>query len=142
MLFTHPGPPDHVGLLILAGSSGRVGRARARLFAGHGLTTLAVRWFGGAGQPSAPCEVPLETFTAAVDLLAATGVSRIGILGTSKGAEAALLTAVRDPRVDVVAAILPPAHVLRYGGTAEVDARLGTDALATILAVLRGGISR
>ena len=95
------------GVLVLSGSSGRVERVRARLLAEAGLTALAIRWFGGPGQPPGICEVPLETFTAAVDLLQQHGARRIGVLGTSKGAEAAMLTAVHDPRVDAVVALSP-----------------------------------
>uniref|UniRef100_UPI000A96F827 acyl-CoA thioester hydrolase/BAAT C-terminal domain-containing protein n=1 Tax=Streptomyces scabiei TaxID=1930 RepID=UPI000A96F827 len=99
------------GVLVLAGSSGRVDRERARLLARQGMTALAIRWFGGPGQPPGICEVPLETFTAAVDLLRAHGAARVGILGSSKGAEAALLTAVHDPRVDAVVALSPTSRV-------------------------------
>ncbi|MFF7363746.1 acyl-CoA thioester hydrolase/BAAT C-terminal domain-containing protein [Streptomyces sp. NPDC008125] len=106
VLASPPGGSD-CGVLVLAGSSGRVERERARLLAGQGLTALAMRWFGGPGQPPGICEIPLETFTNAVGVLRSTGASRIGILGVSKGAEAALLTAVRDPRVDLVVALSP-----------------------------------
>ncbi|WP_319056574.1 acyl-CoA thioester hydrolase/BAAT C-terminal domain-containing protein, partial [Streptomyces europaeiscabiei] len=99
------------GVLVLAGSSGRVERERARLLARQGMTALAIRWFGGPGQPPGICEVPLETFTAAVDLLRARGAARVGILGSSKGAEAALLTAVHDSRVDAVVALSPTSRV-------------------------------
>ncbi|MFJ8870760.1 acyl-CoA thioester hydrolase/BAAT C-terminal domain-containing protein [Streptomyces sp. NPDC102473] len=81
------------------------------MLAQQGFTTLAIRWFGGPGQPPGICEVPLETFTAAVDFLRRSGAQRIGILGTSKGAEAALLTAVHDSRVDVAVALSPTSHV-------------------------------
>lgn len=100
-----------IGVLVLAGSSGRVERERARLLARQGMTAVSIRWFGGPGQSPGICEIPLETFTAAVDLLRRNGAERIGILGTSKGAEAALLTAVREPRVDVVVAVSPTAWV-------------------------------
>ncbi|TYB66745.1 acyl-CoA thioesterase [Nonomuraea sp. PA05] len=105
------GPGTRTGVLVLAGSSGRVDRERARLLAGQGVTALAIRWFGGPGQPPGICEVPLETFVSAVDLLEAAGVRRICLLGASKGAEAALLTAVRDPRVDAVVAMSPTSVV-------------------------------
>ncbi|MFJ8039253.1 acyl-CoA thioester hydrolase/BAAT C-terminal domain-containing protein [Kitasatospora sp. NPDC096147] len=95
------------GALVLGGSSGRVNRVRARLLAEQGVLALAVRWFGGPGQVPGVCEVPLETFVAAVDLLKSHGVERIVVLGTSKGAEAAMLTAVHDPRVDAVVAFSP-----------------------------------
>jgi acetyl esterase/lipase len=106
-----PAAGSTAGVVVLAGSSGRVERRRARLLAQQGLVALAVRWFGGPGGPAGICEIPLETFVAAVDLLRSRGVERVGVLGVSKGAEAALLTAVREPRVDVVVAVSPTALV-------------------------------
>lgn len=102
-----PARGSDIGVLVLAGSSGRVERERARILAQQGMTAVSIRWFGGPGQSPGICEIPLETFTAAVDFLRLNGAQRIGILGTSKGAEAALLTAVHDPRVDVVVAMSP-----------------------------------
>jgi hypothetical protein len=99
------------GVVVLSGSSGRVDRQRARLLAEQGFLALAIRWFGGPGQPEGICEIPLETFTAAVDLLRSRGIERVGLLGVSKGAEAALLTAVHEPRVDVVVALAPTSLV-------------------------------
>jgi hypothetical protein len=99
------------GVLVLSGSSGRIESERARIFAEHGMSALTIRYFGGPGQPPGICEVPLETFTAGIDLLQAEGAQRIGIIGVSKGAEAALLTAIRDPRVDAVIALSPTAYV-------------------------------
>ncbi|HUR05525.1 MAG TPA: acyl-CoA thioester hydrolase/BAAT C-terminal domain-containing protein [Nonomuraea sp.] len=72
---------------------------------------MSIRWFGGPGQSPGICEVPLETFVSAVDLLESTGVRRICLLGSSKGAEAALLTSVHDPRVDGVVAMSPTSVV-------------------------------
>ncbi len=94
------------GALVLAGSSGRLDAGRAELFASKGSTALALRWFGGASQPAVPCEVPLETFVEAIDLLAAE-CERIVLIGLSFGAEAALLTASIDKRVDAVVALAP-----------------------------------
>ncbi|MFI9169334.1 acyl-CoA thioester hydrolase/BAAT C-terminal domain-containing protein [Streptomyces lincolnensis] len=117
-----PAHGSAIGVLVLAGSSGRVERERAHLLARQGVTAMSIRWFGGPGQPPGICEVPLETFTGAVDLLRASGAERIGILGASKGAEAALLTAVHDPRVDVVVAVSPTSRVwcnIGAGGDGE-----------------------
>lgn len=110
LLVTPVGGGD-AAVVVLAGSSGRVERERARILARHGVTALAIRWFGGPGQPAGICEIPLETFTAAVDVLRSAGARRIAVLGVSKGAEAALLTAVHDPRVDVVIAVSPTSRV-------------------------------
>ncbi|GAA1227372.1 acyl-CoA thioester hydrolase/BAAT C-terminal domain-containing protein [Kitasatospora nipponensis] len=106
-----PSTGGGTGVVVLAGSSGRVDRQRARLLAEQGFLALALRWFGGPGQPAGICEIPLETFVAAVDLLRSHGAERVGLFGYSKGAEAALLTAVHDPRVDAVVAISPSSLV-------------------------------
>ena len=94
------------GALVIAGSSGRVDVGRAEMLAPRGVTALALRWFGGVGQPVVPCEIPLETFTEAIDLLAAE-CERIVLMGLSYGAEAALLIACMDDRVDAVVALAP-----------------------------------
>lgn len=110
-VFCEPEGGSEVGVLVLSGSSGRVMRERARLLAAQGMAALAIRWFGGPGQVPGICELPLETFTDAVDFLRARGTRRVGIIGTSKGSEAAMLTAILDPRVDVVVALAPTALV-------------------------------
>jgi acetyl esterase/lipase len=106
-----PAGDNGVGVLVLAGSSGRVDVARAKLFAALGCVSLAPRWFGGVGQVPGICEIPLETFSAAIGKLVQHGCERIVIVGTSKGAEAALLTAVHNSRVDAVIAISPSSVV-------------------------------
>lgn len=105
--------PCGVGLLLLAGSSGRVDVDRAALLARHGATVLAIRWFGGPGQSPGPYDVPLELVVDAVDRLAPE-CDRLGIVGTSFGAEAALLVASRDRRVAATVAFAPSAYV--WGG--------------------------
>ncbi|MCD4526308.1 alpha/beta fold hydrolase [Nocardioides sp. cx-173] len=94
------------GVLVLAGSSGRLDVGRAEMLASCGVTALALSWFGGEGQPSVPREVPLETFADGIDRLLAE-CSRVVLLGLSYGAEAALLTATIDRRVDAVVALAP-----------------------------------
>lgn len=94
------------GVLVLAGSSGRVDDERARLFAGIGCLAESIRWFGGEGQSAGPWGVPLETFTDRLDALASE-CDRVWIVGTSFGAEAALATAARAPGVAGVVAFAP-----------------------------------
>jgi dienelactone hydrolase len=100
-----------LGVVVLHGSSGKVDVARAGLFAATGAVALALRWFGGEGQRPMIYEVPLETFIHATDKLIELGCDRIVYVGTSRGAEAALLVAVGDPRIDVVVAISPSSVV-------------------------------
>lgn len=104
--WARPSRDAGTGVLVVSGSSGRLDVGRAEMLATRGATALALRWFGGPGQPGLPREIPLETFTEAIDLLAVE-VDRIALVGLSYGAEAALLTAARDPRVDAVVALAP-----------------------------------
>jgi uncharacterized protein len=101
-----------LGVVVLTGSSGRVDVARASLFfAAKGAVALALRWFGGDGLTPLIHGVPLETFRRATDRLIKEGCERIAYVGTSRGAEAALLVAIEDSRIDVVVAISPTSVV-------------------------------
>ncbi|KQV01618.1 acyl-CoA thioesterase [Mesorhizobium sp. Root102] len=104
-------PHATTGVVVLGGSSGRVDVGRARLFANEGSSALAVQWFGGEGQAPGICEIPLETFFAATDYLLETGCRRIVYVGTSRGAEASLLAAAHDQRINAVVAISPSSVV-------------------------------
>jgi uncharacterized protein len=100
------------GVIVLGGSEGGLaGISReARLLSEHGFAVLAVAYFGLPGLPSHLANVPLETFTRALDWLGAqpeVEPQRMGIIGTSKGGEAALLAAARDQRIKAVVAALP-----------------------------------
>ena len=98
------------GVLVLSGSSGRVEAPRARLLAAAGVSAaLSHQWFGAPGTPDSIWEYPLEAFSPAVERLAAD-CDRVVLLGTSKTAEAFLLLATDDPRVDAVVAVAP-SHV-------------------------------
>src|SRR5919205_728721 len=92
LLVLPTGEHPRCALLVLTGSSGRIATDRTRLLARHGAAAMSLRWFGGAGQPSGICEVPLETFAPAMDRLASLS-DHLCVMGTSKGAEAALLLA-------------------------------------------------
>jgi hypothetical protein len=111
-----PEVPSGLGVIVLTGSSGRVDVDRAQLFAARGATVLAQKWWGGDGQAPGINHIPLEVFVAGIDRLKAEGCDRIAMLGTSNGAQAALLTAARDPRVDVAIAISPTLYVWQNFG--------------------------
>lgn len=101
-----PDTPTAVGALVLAGSSGRVDSTRAELLARNGVIAESIRWFGGAGQHDGPWEIPLELFLGRVEELA-KDCDRVLVLGTSFGAEAALLTGAHSPLVSAVIAFAP-----------------------------------
>jgi hypothetical protein len=105
------------GFLVLSGSSGRVELERAQVLASYGIAALAMKWFGGPGQPGTPREVPLELLGPALDRL--DGLSDcLGVMGSSFGAEASLLLALGDQRIDLVAALAPPSVMF---GTVDQD---------------------
>lgn len=95
-----------VGVLVLSGSSGRIETERCRVLAAAGMTAASMRWFGGAGQPETVDRVPLETFDGVLADLHAR-CDRLAVLGTSRGAEAALLLASLHPEIDAVVALAP-----------------------------------
>ena len=113
-LLALPTGQPRCAVLVLSGSSGRVETDRVQLLANHGAAALSLRWFGdptsNTRQPPGICEVPLETFTPALNQLASYS-DHLAVLGTSKGAEAALLLAADDPRIRTVAALSPSSVV-------------------------------
>jgi len=94
------------GVLVLSGSSGRVETDRCRLLASHGVAAASIRYFGGPGQPGEARLMPLETFD---DVLADLHAryERLVVLGTSWGAQAALLLGTLHPEIDAVVGISP-----------------------------------
>jgi uncharacterized protein len=105
-----PDGPAVAAALVLSGVNGGVEEERCRVLASYGVAALSLQWFGGVGQPPGICEVPLETFCPALDRLAALS-PRLAVFGVSKGAEAALLLAVRDPRITLSVAMSPSSVV-------------------------------
>ena len=98
----------------------RPGRVPLRL-AGHvdckeepEVTAIALRRFGGMDQTPGIRDIPLETFVDDIDELQQQGCKRIAMIGTSKGAEAALLTATLDAPVPAVS---PLGRPLSFGVT-------------------------
>ena len=107
-------------IIVIGGSEGGIGEAvdrEAQALAKAGFVVLNLSYFRGAGQPPELEDVPLETFAYAIDWLARqpeVDPGRIGIIGGSKGAEAALLVASRDPRLRAIVAGMP-SHVVWAG---------------------------
>lgn len=102
-------------LLVLGGSEGGK-QTSTRMAAGlhaQGYATLALAYFDEEGLPKQLQAIPLEYFVRALDWLArqpGVDATRIGVIGGSKGAEAALLLASRDRRVRAVVASTPTDH--------------------------------
>lgn len=100
-------------ILLFGGSEGGLGngaREDAVALNAAGFSVLQISFYRGPGQNENLELVPLETFDRGLDWLAAQpGVDpqRIGIMGTSKGGEAALIVASRHPGLAAVVAGVP-----------------------------------
>lgn len=99
-------------LIVVGGSEGGYESAafRAMLIASHGYAALAVAYFKAEGLPSELIAIPVETIRRACDYLSSRAEidgGRIGIVGSSRGAELALLAASAYPAIKAVVAYSP-----------------------------------
>jgi len=114
-------------IVVLGGSEGGLNDDQARVLAEHGYAALALAYFGVSPLPGRLRAIPVETVSRAIDWLVArpeVDGARIGILGTSKGGELALLVASREPRIRATAAVVPSAYVwfdLAFDGSGETS---------------------
>jgi dienelactone hydrolase len=97
-------------VIVLGGSEGGLSRDRAALLASHGYAALALAYFGMDPLPQELDRIPVEYVDRAIDWLRrqpAVDPTRLAILGVSKGAELALLSAARNPTVNAIVAVAP-----------------------------------
>ena len=110
----------HPGVLALHGSEAFVLDELSRLLATQGYATLALQYFDAPGLPDSVNEVPLEYFDRAIRWLIDQEEimdGHIGLVGFSRGVEAALLSG---------AAYDGPATVVGYsGGGVAVQGTVG-----------------
>lgn len=98
------------GVLVLGGSEGGYADQVAALLASNGFAALSLAYFGVDSLPTELGDIPLEYFERALawlDSHAEVARGGVALLGTSKGAEAALLVASRSPPVKAVVAYAP-----------------------------------
>lgn len=110
--FFQPAGGPHPGMLVLGGSSGVLREQEAALLASHGYSTLALTYFGQSDLPPELSNIPLEYFHTAIQWLQANKAvqaEKLGILGYSKGGEAALLLGATFPEIKAIVAFAPPA---------------------------------
>ncbi|WBY18013.1 acyl-CoA thioester hydrolase/BAAT C-terminal domain-containing protein (plasmid) [Erythrobacteraceae bacterium WH01K] len=100
-------------ILLLGGSEGGLREYRnvfARQLAREGYSVLYQAYYSTTDDNKSFNMVPLETFDASLDWLETNPDIRagpVGIIGHSKGAEAALLVASKDDRIGAVIAAMP-----------------------------------
>jgi len=107
-------------VILLGGSEGGMEDADASLLASHGYAALTLAYFGVDGVPSELVNIPIEYVLQAVKWLQARPEidrGQIAIIGASRGAELALLTASVSSAIKAVVAISPSSVV--WGGISK-----------------------
>lgn len=113
-------------VLVLGGSEGSLNYVMERtaaLFASHGFAALALAYFGTGKLPSTLARIPLEYFETAIGWLKSQpGVDpdRLGVMGTSRGGELALLLGSMFDDLKAVVSYVGSGYVI--GGLSEVGA--------------------
>ena len=125
-LYVPPGAGPRPAMIVLPGSQGGIpgpGGPSGGL-ASRGYVVLGLAFFNAEGLPPLLHNIPLEYFATAVEWLRAQpGVdpSRIGVLGTSRGGELALLLGATYPTAFRVLVANVPSHVVWPGLSDDSD---------------------
>jgi dienelactone hydrolase len=109
------GPEPHPGVLVLHGGGGAGGYEReyAAMLAEHGYAALCADYFGRPGAPDALQGIPLERFDLAAEWLLdreEVAGDRVGVVGFSRGGEAALLVGAHFDTVGATVALVPSCY--------------------------------
>ena len=122
-LFLPPGDGPHPAMIVLSGSSGGINLPVSALLASHGYAALALGYFAMEGLPPTLDAIPLEYFGEAIAWLRRQAEVRddaVGVTGTSRGGELALLLGATFPEIRAVVAYVP-SGVIHSGLTRSSD---------------------
>ena len=111
-LFVPADPGPHPALVAFGGSEGGIdgGVTYASYWAGRGYVVLAIAYFGAANVPADLSMIPVEYFGKAVAFVQArpdVDPARVGVIGGSRGGEAALLVGSKVSGLAAVVAEVP-----------------------------------
>ena len=126
------GVGPHPAIIVLGGSDGGITWAAgtAAYYASMGYVCLGLAYFDEPGLPSTLSHIPLEYFTKAIGWLNARPevvADHIGVLGTSRGGELALLLAATYPALKAVVAMAPSGYVWGGGATNSAWTLMGKE---------------
>jgi dienelactone hydrolase len=108
--FCHSNSEPLPTIIVLGGSEGGLRESNAALLASHGFNTLALAYFGMEDLPKELVNIHLDYIEKAIGWLndnPNTDSSKLGIFGTSKGGELALLSASVFPIIKAVVGYVP-----------------------------------
>jgi dienelactone hydrolase len=122
-----PGAGPHPAMIVLPGSQGGIPGpgAHAGGLASRGYVVFALGYFNVEGLPPLLQNIPLEYFATAVEWLKSqpsVAPGRIGVLGTSRGGELALLLGATFPSAFRVVVANVPSNVVWPGLSDDSDA--------------------
>ena len=123
-LYSPPGDARTTGVVFIGGSEGGLISANAigPQLALMGFPVLGVKYHDGFLPGNRLAQVPLETFSAAATWLAKQpNVTRVVLVGESRGGEAALLTSLYAPHVVGVVGFVPSGYVWPAVGETDAD---------------------
>jgi dienelactone hydrolase len=119
-LFLPAGGGSHPGIIVVGGSGGGLREQQAALFASRGYAALALAYFHFQQLPAGLVNIPLEYFETAIRWMQSQSevkADRLAFVGTSRGAELALLAGATFPQIKAVVAYAPSSVV--WGGVTE-----------------------
>ena len=106
------------GIIVVAGSGGRIPEGLAQLFASHGYAAFALGYFGVEGLPERLKNIPLEYFQNAMQWFKKqpqVDSNRIAICGNSRGGELVLLLASTFPQEMQAVIAYTPSGIVAEG---------------------------
>lgn len=110
-LFAAQNATNAPAVIVLGGSDGgNLWQFVAAMLATHGFAALSLAYFAYDDLPKELIEIPLEYFAEAIEWLGGrpeVGAARVGVLGMSRGGEAALLLGSSFASVAAVVALVP-----------------------------------
>ena len=125
--FYHPEAGQRPTVICLGGSEGGLRESQAALLASHGFNTLALAYYGMENLPTELVQIPIESIEKAIDWVMkqpSVNADKIGMIGTSKGGELALLCASMFPSIKAVVGFVPSGFV--YPGIGQASKGLSS----------------